>query len=210
MKIVNICLTGPFTEGYAYQDNIISKYFSLMGHNCTIIANKKKYNKGVIEEAIEDEKIIDNDIKLIRLNENKILPKKITERFRIYSGLYEHLNKINPDLIFIHGLQFIDIRHIVKYAKENKGVKIVVDNHADFTNSAKNIFSKNILHKIIWKRCAKMIEPYTDKFYGVLPSRVNFLNELYGIDKCKIEEPELKTFYDQHQVACFLNEDKSN
>lgn len=32
----------------------------------------------------------------------------------------------------------------------------------------------------------------------------------YCMNKCKIEEPELKTFYDQHQVACFLNEDKSN
>lgn len=32
----------------------------------------------------------------------------------------------------------------------------------------------------------------------------------YCMDKCKTEEPELKTFYDQHQVACFLNEDKSN
>lgn len=32
----------------------------------------------------------------------------------------------------------------------------------------------------------------------------------YFMDKCKIEEPESKTFYDQHQVACFLNEDKSN
>ena len=46
--------------------------------------------------------------------------------------------------------------------------------------------SRNILHGIIWKRCAKKIEPYTEKFYGVVPLRVDFLKEMYGLpaEKC--------------------------
>lgn len=32
----------------------------------------------------------------------------------------------------------------------------------------------------------------------------------YCMEKCKEEEPELKTFYEQHQVACFLNDDNND
>ena len=32
----------------------------------------------------------------------------------------------------------------------------------------------------------------------------------YCMEKCKEEEPELKTFYEQHRVACFLNDDNND
>ena len=35
---------------------------------------------------------------------------------------------------------------------KNPNVKIFVDNHADFSNSATNWLSLEILHKKIWKR----------------------------------------------------------
>lgn len=62
-----------------------------------------------------------------------------------------------------------------------------VDNHADFSNSATNWLSKYILHGLIWRKCAYLIEPYTEKFYGVLPSRVDFLRGVYKLPEEKIE-----------------------
>lgn len=51
---------------------------------------------------------------------------------------------------------------------------------------------------------------------GDLPSPTNLPNGCkfhtrcqYCMEKCKNFEPELKTFYDEHQVACFLNDDKN-
>lgn len=35
--------------------------------------------------------------------------------------------------------------------------------------------------------CAHQIEPYTTKFYGVLPARVDFLKEVYGIPEEKVD-----------------------
>jgi 1,2-diacylglycerol 3-alpha-glucosyltransferase len=64
---------------------------------------------------------------------------------------------------------------------------VYVDNHADFSNSARNLVSKNILHKILWRHCARLIEPYTTKFYGVLPARVDFLKNVYKLPADKIE-----------------------
>src|SRR5699024_600712 len=92
-----------------------------------------------------------------------------------------------PDIIFVHGVQFLNIKAIVKYKERYPKIKIFVDNHADFSNSATNWISKNLLHSIIWKYCAKVIEPVTDKFYGVLPARVDFLINVYEIDKSKVE-----------------------
>jgi len=58
---------------------------------------------------------------------------------------------------------------------------VFVDGHTDFGNSAKTWLSKHVLHKIIYRRCAKLIEPYTSMFYGVLPARVEFFQNVYGI-----------------------------
>ena len=62
-----------------------------------------------------------------------------------------------------------------------------MDNHSDFSNSANNWVSKNIQHKIIWKHYAQMINPYVKRFYGVLPARVDFLVNMYGLPKEKVE-----------------------
>ena len=105
---------------------------------------------------------------------------------KTYRGLSTNISIIKPDIIFIHGCQFLDIKKIAKYAQKNQ-VRIFVDNHADYSNSAKNWLTKNILHKIIWKYHAKIIEPYTEKFYGVLPARVDFLIDLYNIPKNKVD-----------------------
>jgi glycosyltransferase involved in cell wall biosynthesis len=73
------------------------------------------------------------------------------------------------------------------YAQKYRPI-IYIDNHSDFTNSGTNWVSKNILHKMLWKICAHIIEPYAKLFYGVLPARVDFLKHVYSIaaDKCEL------------------------
>ena len=43
------------------------------------------------------------------------------------------------------------------------------------------------MHKIIWRKFAHLIEPYTTKFYGVLPARVDFLKNVYKLPEEKVE-----------------------
>lgn len=124
-------------------------------------------------------------IKTIRINTK--YKTNINSKFKRYKNFYETLCKEKPDIIFVHGVQFLDIKYVVKYVRKNPKVKVYVDNHADFSNSATTWLSKNILHKIIWRKCAKLIEPYTIKFYGVLPARVDFLKDMYKIPEEKIE-----------------------
>lgn len=184
MKIVHIALTGPVSDGWNYQENLIPKYQALDGHDVTVIASKWIFSdKGSI--ALFDKTDYEFDgFKMIRLDMTR--GKNIHSKFKKYSGLYEKLCEIEPEIIFIHNVSFLDINQVTKYAKKHK-VTIYADNHNDFSNSGRNFLSKNILHKIIWRYGAQRIEKYVKLFYGVLPARVDFLVNVYGLPKEKVK-----------------------
>jgi hypothetical protein len=186
MKVTHICLNGPVTDNWSYQDNLLPKYHKVIGFEVSVIASKYVWNdKGKID--IDNRTMYYNEygIKTIRI-ESKY-NTTVNSKFKKYKNLYTTICNEKPDIIFVHGCQFFDIKYVVKYAKLNSDVKVFVDNHADFSNSATNFLSKNVLHKIFWKRCAHKIEPYTNKFYGVLPARVDFLKNIYKLSEEKIE-----------------------
>ena len=39
MKILHICLTGIFTEGFSYQENMLVKYHRLAGYEVEVAAS---------------------------------------------------------------------------------------------------------------------------------------------------------------------------
>lgn len=185
MKITHIALIGPVTDNWTYQDNLLPKYHKLNGHDVSMITSQHAYDtKGNTTLDKRSKYINENGIKTIRLRIKNNRP--LQYRFKKYVDLYNSIELEKPDVLFVHGLQFMDISTIVKYAKNNSNVKIYVDNHADFSNSAKNWLSKNILHKIIWRKCAHKIMPYATKFYGVLPARVDFLKNVYKLPQEKV------------------------
>ncbi|MGV2939587.1 glycosyltransferase family 4 protein [Mesobacillus sp. LC4] len=186
MKVSHVCLCGPVTDNWSYQDNLLTKYHKKLGFDVSIITSKYVWNNSgeiVIDER--DEYINENGIKTIRID--SVYNTNINSKFKKYKDLYKTIAKENPDILFVHGVQFIDLKYVTKYAKENPNVRIYVDNHADFSNSATNWLSKNILHKVIWKHFAQQIEPYVEKFYGVLPARADFLKNIYKIPERKVE-----------------------
>lgn len=201
MKIVHICLTGVFTEGWTYQENLLSKFHSKLGHDVTLIASSLMYDNGGKLSATNRSDYRNNDgVYVIRIEEKN---QKPCSKFRRFPKLKKTLEGIEPDILFVHGCQFLDINTVIKYKIEHKNVKIYVDNHADFSNSANNFLSYHILHKIIWKRMVKKIAPYTEKFYGVMPARVDFLKTIYGLPDEKVEL--LVMGADDEKVAVALN-----
>jgi len=184
MKILHVCLSGAFTDGLTYQENLLTKYHKLAGHDVIMLTTEWCYDdKGKIVENNNHDYVNQDNVRVIRI------PSKQTynNKFKRYSDFYNYIVDINPEIIFIHNVQFVDIKVIVKYLKKNPNVKVFIDNHCDFSNSATNWLSKNILHKIIWRYFANLIEPFVTKFYGVLPARVDFLVNMYKLPKEKCE-----------------------
>lgn len=187
MKIMHLCLASIYTDGFLYQENLLAKYHKKLNFDVEILTNCWMYdNNGQIVMTEDSNYVNEDGVSIIRLKPK--FKHKFSDKFIRYNHLLDALTKSKPDILFIHNLQFLDIDIVIKYLKENKNVIAYLDNHADLTNSAKTWLSKNILHKIIWRFNAKRIKPYIKKFYGVLPTRVDFLIKMYKLppEKCEL------------------------
>ncbi len=179
MKVVHICLCGVVTDGWSYQDNLLPKYHRRNGAEVTLIASHFVWNeKGNEDIDPREEYVNGDDVKVIRLRSTA---KSINDRLKTFPDLYKTLEAECPDVIFMHGFHCFDTAKVARYAKLHPQVVVYVDNHADYSNSATNWVSKNILHRILWRHYAQKMRPYAKRFYGVLPARVKILQELYGI-----------------------------
>ncbi len=188
MKVVHLCLANFFHDHYSYQENILPKFHYKSGYSVEVIASLLTFNQNGQLQLYEGPSHYYNEygIPITRLPYKK--PNAVYSILRRYQGVSSALESANPDVLFIHGCQFLDMQKIVSYLKKHSHVRVYVDNHADFHNSAQNWLSRNILHKVLWRHCAHIIEPYTRQFYGVLPARVDFLKEVYRLppSKCKL------------------------
>ncbi len=185
-KIVHISLNSLFTDGWSYQDQLLTKYHKKMGMDVTdITSHWVNDDKGNVVWDDRCEYVNGDGVKVIRLSMKG--KDEFTKKLKRYEGLTQTLEKEQPDILFLHSVSFQDITVVVDYVKKHPEVTVYADNHADFSNSATNFVSKNILHKIVWKHYAKKLVPYTTKFYGVMPARVDFLREVYGLPEEKLE-----------------------
>lgn len=186
MKILHCCLAAIYVDGYGYQENILPKEHKASGHEVRILASTETFVDNNSLGYVQPRSYVTEDgIPIKRIPYSKILPQSVMKKIRLYKGINDELEDFKPEIIFLHNLQFLDIRCFVNYVKKYPSTKIYIDSHTDSLNSGKNIFSKLILHKFLYRYCAKIIEPYTNKFWGVLPARVDYMISMYNIPKNK-------------------------
>lgn len=188
MKIVHLCLSCFYIDDYSYQENMLPKYHVLQGHEVSVIASMVSFDTDGKPCLLKEEsvKTTEEGYKVIRVDYKRPF-YKFNKFVRFYRNTYNLLENEAPDLIFIHDFSFMDITKVIRYVSNNKNVKIYVDCHTDYINSAKSWVSKNIFHHFIWRYYAKKLSPFVEKFYGVTPLRCEFLKDAYKIDSDKIE-----------------------
>jgi len=184
VKIVHVCLLSSFTDGWNYQDNLLTKYHRRLGHEVSVIASTQAWDDSGKKTNLPAGITVNPEgIRIIRLETRK---SRINSRLNRYEGLYSAIESEKPDVLFIHNCQYPDADVLARYLKKHK-TRAYVDNHADFANSAQGWLSRNILHKLLWRHCAQLLKPHVRKFYGVLPSRVDFLRDVYRTPTDKTE-----------------------
>ena len=185
MKIVHVCTSSAFSEIYAYQENLLSHYHHKMGHDVTVIASIY-CNVSLDKTEPVGERVLPDGIKLVRLAplfKNKVF----YEHLQLVRGLNQAILKEKPDLLFVHAVGCFSYRTFGKIKKQLPELKIVFDNHADYINSLHTIVTKT-LHKFIYRFfLVPSLVKITDWFYGVTPSRCDFLHDVYGIPCSKIK-----------------------
>lgn len=175
-----------YGDGQTYQENYFVKYYQKLGHYVVVIAST---NENILDYVID---VHNNNLpkKIYNLGEKaKIyrLPYKwnIKNKIKKFPEILEILNLEKPDLIYCHGLHF-NLKEAVQYSKLNP-VKIIMDAHADFSNSANSWLSKNVLNKFIRRYFLQIYKNYISKFYAVVPEAKKFMHEMYGISEESIE-----------------------
>ncbi|MEA4872634.1 MAG: glycosyltransferase [Synergistaceae bacterium] len=181
MKIVMLALASIFTESLTYQDNLLADQIQNDGNEVIIIADCFKYQNGKIIETEEEDKILNNGIHLIRKKYINLFGKFVSGKIRAVKGLYCIIENLKPDIIFHHGLQTYEMFTIIKYKTLHPEIKFYVDSHESFNNSATNLLSKYILHKIFYKKIIESSLPYIDKIFCVGYECFAFLKEMYDV-----------------------------
>lgn len=184
MKIVMLC--DFYNESLHYQENLLSKYYTKHNHQVTVIASTFTSAFDYISDKYDSKKpgstYMTEGVKIIRLPYSF----NLFNRLRRFPGIDKILLAEQPDLIFIHDIH-LNLHEAANYKKSVKSCKIVMDYHADYSNSAKNWVSLNILHKIIRKSILYLDIKSIDKIYSIVPAGITFLHEVYGIACDQIE-----------------------
>lgn len=188
MRILHCCLANLYVDGYGYQENVMTRVHKKQGHDVFILASTETIETGKGLSYTSPSSYVNEDgIPVCRIPYVGWLPHAIGKKIRVYKGVKDILEDFAPEVIFMHDAQTFAVCTIVEYVKKYPHVKVYVDSHTDFVNSARTYFSKNVLHGIFYKYCVKKIIPYARKFYGTLPARVAFYRDFYGTPADKTE-----------------------
>lgn len=188
MKIVHLCLSCFYIDGFSYQENELVAQNIADGHEVFVIASTETY--GVNRELIyiePDEYVGLDGAHVIRLPYKGFLPKRLLRKFRAHPNVLEIIEGISPDVILFHGLCGYELLTVSKYKREHPEVKLYADSHEDFNNSGKSFFSRYFLHyafyRLILLRCLDAI----DKVFCVSVDTINFVRDFYGVPTRCIE-----------------------
>lgn len=188
MKILHVCLAAFYIDNYSYQENILPQIHKSDGNEVKIIASTETFKEGVELEFTQKGRYLTKEgIEVVRLSYTKGIPLNIARKIRFYDGTYDEISNFSPDIIFIHGLQFGDIKQIIKYKKRNIQVRIFADSHSDKYNSASSNISKFLLHRVYYKYLIHKVLPYLKKIFFITIETKLFLEEMYNIPQNKME-----------------------
>lgn len=185
MKV--IILADAYFENSEYQINNFVKYYLKHGHKvvviCSIIDNLFDYYNDNYNNQINESIIINENLKIIR----KKYQINILFKIRRFANIYNILFDEKPDLIFLQDIHF-NLNDAVCYKVNlDNRCRIIMNFHTDFSNSAKNIFSKLILHKLIRGTYLKLYINNIDKIFPVVEKSKYFLKKMYNIKDDKLE-----------------------
>lgn len=189
MKVVHLCLSCFYIEGFGYQENVLPRYHRRMGHDVTIVASRFSYSSrtGEPEDAPAGEYVNGDGIPVIRVNYRFGALGPLARKIKAYPSIQQLLTHLSPQVIFMHGVQFLSILDVLAFVRKHPKVRLLADTHASYDNSASNWWSMNLLHRGLYRYGLRKALPWISRFFAVTPACAHFASEVYGIDPSRIE-----------------------
>lgn len=184
MKILMLC--EFYNETLEYQENLLVKYYTKNGHQVTVVTSTFDsvfdYYNDRHDNSISPKVYFDGDAKIIKLRYRY----NILNRLRAYTCIDDILAEEAPDLVYVHDIS-PNLPEVIRYVRAHPHSRVIMDYHADYSNSGKNWVSLKILHGILRKWFLDRARPYLSKIFVVVPASARFLNEVYKVPNDEIE-----------------------
>jgi hypothetical protein len=182
MKILHLCLSCFYIDNFSYQENELVKQNRDDGHDVVVIASTENY--GANGDLIYSEPatyIGSEGAKVIRLPYRGMFPFFIRKKLRMHKDVYRYISEFRPEVILFHGACGWELNAAGRYVKDNPHVRLYVDSHEDFVNSARGFVSKWLLHWSYYRPILRRNLKYVTKVLPVAVSALEFMRDFYGV-----------------------------
>ena len=200
-KVLHIVLRDYHDE-YSYQENLLSQKHKELGYDVSVITSQLYVNKEK-KVAFHEVKKYRNDFGiLVNILQCNVRSNIKAVFFDQTVGLYQAIEEVAPEIIFMHNFAYRDVRHVVKYVQTHSNVRLYADCHTDYYNSNYHSFAGR-LKALFARRQGHILNKVAIKFWGTTPWRSEFMRDVYKLPQDKIET--LIMGADESQI---LNKDK--
>jgi 1,2-diacylglycerol 3-alpha-glucosyltransferase len=184
MKILMLC--DFYNESLEYQENLLVKYYVKHGHAVTVVTSTYDsvfdYYAGRHDNSQPSRTFEHGGATILKLRYRY----NYLNRLRAFERIDELLNVEAPDLIFVHDIM-LNLPECVRYVRRHPDCRMIMDYHADYSNSGKNAFSRRVLHGVCRKWFLDGARPYLSRIFPVVPASATFLHEIYKIPRADME-----------------------
>ena len=184
MKILMLC--DFYHESLEYQEQLCAKFYVKHGHAVTVVTSTHESVFDYMADRHDNRRPArtygHGGVNIIRLP----FRYNILHRLKAFTPLDSLLEAEAPDLIFVHDIM-LNFPDCVRYLKRHSRARMIMDYHADYSNSGKNLASRKILHGIARKWFLDRARPYLSKIFPVVPASATFLHEIYKVPFSEME-----------------------
>jgi len=184
MKVVMLC--DFYNESLDYQENLLVQYYVKHGHEVTVIASTFEsvfdYYADRHDNTVPPRTYLHGGAKIIKLRYRY----NILNRLRAYTRIDDILEREAPDLIFVHDIM-LNFPEAIQYVKRRPDSRMIMDYHADYSNSGRNALSLKVLHGVIRKWFLDRARPHLSRIFPIVPASATFLHEIYKVPYSEME-----------------------
>jgi 1,2-diacylglycerol 3-alpha-glucosyltransferase len=188
MRILHCCLSNYYVDKFAYQENELVAAQIREGHEVLVIASTETFGADKSITYLEPSDYLGSDgARVIRLPYKRFCPKKIMRKLRMHPDVAKTIESFKPDTILFHGTCGWELITVSNYVKRHPDVRLYVDSHEDYNNSARNFISKWLLHFLYYRTVVRYCSRWINKILCVNIDSMFFLQDLYGLKAQQLE-----------------------
>lgn len=188
MKILHLCLSCFYVDSFSYQENELVRQCVSDGHEVEVIASTETFlDNGQLGYTLPGRYEGTDGAFVERLEYLAIFPHMLARKLRIHPGLYAKIDRFAPDVILFHGACGWEIRTAARYVRAHPHVRLYIDSHEDFVNSARGWASKWLLHYSYYRPILRSALDVAAKILPVSISCMEFIRDFYGVPQDRLE-----------------------